>query len=43
MSHPVAEWVSKAEGDFAEKDEAIAAYRAVKVVREFIRQKLGLS
>lgn len=29
-------------GEFAEKDEAQAAYKAAKVTREFIRQKLGL-
>lgn len=28
-------------GDFAEKDQAQSAYQAVKVVREFVRQKLG--
>ncbi|MBI5351276.1 MAG: HEPN domain-containing protein [Chloroflexi bacterium] len=30
-------------GEFAEKDQAQCAYQAVKVVREFIRQKLELS
>ena len=30
-------------GEFAEKDEAKAAYQAVKIVREFVRQKLGES
>ncbi len=29
-------------GDFAEKDQAQAAYESVKVVREFIRRKLGI-
>ncbi|MEW6241983.1 MAG: HEPN domain-containing protein [Chloroflexota bacterium] len=29
-------------GDFAEKDEAKAAYHATRVIREFIRQKLGV-
>lgn len=29
-------------GDFAEKDQAQAAYAAVGVVRTFVRQKLGL-
>jgi len=29
-------------GEFAERDEAKAAYQAVKAVREFIRHKLGL-
>lgn len=29
-------------GESAEKDEAQAAYQAAKVVREFVRQKLGL-
>jgi HEPN domain-containing protein len=29
-------------GDFAEKDQAQSAYQAAKVVREFIRQKLGV-
>ena len=28
-------------GEFAEKDEAQSAYQAMKVVREFIRLKLG--
>jgi len=28
-------------GEFAEKEEAKAAYQAAKVVREFVRQKLG--
>jgi HEPN domain-containing protein len=28
-------------GDFAEKDLAQAAYQAAKVIREFVRQKLG--
>ena len=30
-------------GEFAEKDEAKAAYQTVKIVREFVRQKLGES
>lgn len=30
-------------GEFAEKDEAKAAYHAVKAVREFVRQKLGIA
>jgi HEPN domain-containing protein len=29
-------------GESAEKDEGQAAYQAAKVVREFVRQKLGL-
>jgi HEPN domain-containing protein len=29
-------------GEFAEKDEAKAAYQSAKVVREFVRQKLGV-
>jgi len=29
-------------GEFAEKDEAQAAYQAAKVVREFVAQKLGV-
>jgi HEPN domain-containing protein len=29
-------------GEFAEKDQAQSAYRAAKVVREFVRQKLGI-
>jgi HEPN domain-containing protein len=29
-------------GEFAEKDQAQAAYQAAKVVREFVRQKLGI-
>lgn len=29
-------------GEFAVKDEAKAAHQAAKVVREFVRQKLGL-
>lgn len=29
-------------GEFAEKDEAQAAYQAAKVTREFVRQKLGV-
>ena len=29
-------------GEFAEKDEAKAAYQAAKVVREFVREKLGV-
>jgi len=29
-------------GDFADKDEAKAAYQAAKVVRGFVRQRLGL-
>lgn len=29
-------------GEFAEKDEAQAAYQAAKVRREFVRQKLGV-
>lgn len=29
-------------GESAEKDEAQAAYQAARVVREFVRQKLGL-
>ena len=29
-------------GEFAEKDEAKAAYQATKAVREFVRQKLEL-
>ena len=29
-------------GNFAEKDEAQASYQATKVVREFVRQKLGI-
>jgi hypothetical protein len=29
-------------GEFAEKDQAQSAYQAAKVVREFVRQKLGI-
>ena len=29
-------------GDFAEKDQAQAAYESVKVVREFVRRKLNI-
>jgi len=30
-------------GEFAEKDEAKAAYHAVNAVREFVRSKLGMA
>lgn len=29
-------------GDVAEKDQAQSAYQAMKVVRQFVRQKLGV-
>jgi HEPN domain-containing protein len=29
-------------GEFAEKDQAQSAYQAAKVIREFVRQKLGV-
>ena len=30
-------------GDFAEKDQAQSAYQAVKVIRKFVQQKLGIN